>query len=204
LEADATKAITDTILVDRLEEAALMLAHAAETGQELKPEVVATIANAREAFARGAWTIDLTKQFWPAYGQLCSAIKPVTGESLLACLSKGLARTLARYRTGTFWLALVILPLSVVMFMNTSISNEISQQVKDNDALAVTLRDQLLAIPQSVTDRISRRQRRLRNLSPGARVTKGYYHRAPAIRDGNPFLIWARGSLEPVRLSGRA
>ena len=55
LEADATKAITDTILVDRLEEAALMLAHAAETGQELKPEVVATIANAREAFARGAW-----------------------------------------------------------------------------------------------------------------------------------------------------
>jgi hypothetical protein len=151
LEADAKKAVTDTILLDRLEEAALMLAHAAETGQELKPEVVSTIANAREALARGAWTIDLTKQFWPAYGQLCSAIKPVTGESLLASSSKGLARTLARYRTGTFWLALVILPLSVVMFMNTSISNEISQQVKDNDALAVTLRDQLLAIPQSAT-----------------------------------------------------
>jgi len=33
-----------------------MLAHAAETGKKLKPDVIATLTNARDANARGAWT----------------------------------------------------------------------------------------------------------------------------------------------------
>jgi len=34
------------------------------------------------------------------------------------------------------------------MFINTSISNEINERIKETNALAVTLRDQLLAVPQ--------------------------------------------------------
>ncbi len=123
-----------------------MLAHAAETGKELNPDVIATLTNARDAYARRAWTAALTEQFWPAYSQLCAAIKPVTGESLAACAGNGLANALRRYRTGTLYLVALILPLSILMFINTSISNEIKDRIKDNNALVVTLHDQLLNV----------------------------------------------------------
>jgi len=141
-----TPAVTEKALSEKLSDAELMLAHAAETGKHLDPEVVATITNARDAYARRAWTTDLTKQFWPAYSQLCASIKPVTGESLVACGGSGLARILKRYRTGTLYLVFLILPLSVVMFINTSISNEINDRIKENNALVVTLHDQLLNV----------------------------------------------------------
>src|SRR5215470_11955964 len=142
-----TPAITESALAERLSEAELMLAHAAETGIDLSPDVVAAITNARDAHARGAWTTDLTKQFWPAYSRLCASIKPVTGESLRACSGHGLATILRRYRIGTLYLAFLILPLSVVMFINTSISNEINDRIRDNNALALNLHDKLLNIP---------------------------------------------------------
>jgi hypothetical protein len=144
---ETTDAEAGGILSKRLSEAELMLAHAAEMGKDLNPDLVGTIASARDAYAHDRWTTDLTKQFWTAYSQLCAAIKPVTGDSLAACAGKGPAKTLAWYRTGTLYLAFLILPLSVIMFINTSISNEMSDRIKDNDALAVTLRDQLLTMP---------------------------------------------------------
>ena len=141
-----TPAMPESVLSERLSEAELMLAHAAETGRDLNPGVVATITAARDAYARRAWTTDLTKQFWPAYSQLCASIKPVTGESLAACSGDSLASTLRRYRTGTLYLVFVILPLSVIMFINTSISNEINDRIKENNTLVVTLHDQLLNV----------------------------------------------------------
>jgi len=146
LAGDEIPAMPERVLSERLSEAELMLAHAAETGQDLNQAVVATITAARDAYARRAWTTDLTKQFWPAYSQLCASIKPVTGESLAACSGQGLANTLKRYRTGTLYLVFVILPLSVIMFINTSISNEISDRIKENNNAVVTLHDQLLNI----------------------------------------------------------
>jgi hypothetical protein len=139
-----------SILKERLVDARLMLAHAAEAGLQVKPEFIATIEKASEAFAANRWTMGIAKEFWPVYAQLCALIKPVTGESLAACASKDLVKTLRAYRLGALWLAMLLLPLSVVMFVNTSITNEISDRIKDNDALAVGLRDQLLAI-QPVT-----------------------------------------------------
>jgi hypothetical protein len=81
-----------SVLSTKLGEAELMLAHAAETEKDLKPELAVIIANARDAYARGAWTNDLTKQFWAAYSKLSAAIKPVTGESLVACACENLDR----------------------------------------------------------------------------------------------------------------
>ena len=139
-------AVDEGILSQKLSDTELMLAHAAETGKEVNPEVIATLTNAREAHARRAWTKALTEQFWPAYTRLCASIKPVTGESLAACEGNGLANILKRYRTGTLYLVLLILPLSIIMFINTSISNEINDRIKENNALTVTLHDRLIKI----------------------------------------------------------
>ena len=67
-ESHEIPAVTESVLLEKLGESELMIAHAAETGKDLNPEVVATITNARDAYARHAWTTDLTKQFWPAFG----------------------------------------------------------------------------------------------------------------------------------------
>ena len=138
--------LDESILSQKLSDTELMLAHAAETGKEVNPEVIATLTNAREAYAHHAWTKELTEQFWPAYTRLCASIKPVTGESLAACGGNGLANILKRYRTGTLYLVFLILPLSIIMFINTSISNDITDRIKENNALTVTLHDRLMKI----------------------------------------------------------
>jgi hypothetical protein len=138
-------------LPHRLSHAELMLAYAAEIGSGLKPDVAAIIATAPDAYERNAWTIELAKQFWSAYSQLSAVIKPVTGESLTACTSKDVARTLVRYKKRTIVLTSILIPVSIVMFVNTSISNDINDLTKNNDALVLSLRE-LQAIPQAAAD----------------------------------------------------
>jgi hypothetical protein len=142
LAADEIPTVNYPVLVQKLCEAELMMAHAAETGKKLKPDIIATLTNARDANVRGAWTKALTKQFWSAYSQLCAAIKPVTCESLTAC---GYSTIVRRYRFGTIGLLCLIVPLSILMFISARISDEINDRIKDNNALVVKLHDQILS-----------------------------------------------------------
>jgi hypothetical protein len=70
-------------------------------------------------------------------------VKPVTAESLRAYAGGLLHKTLNSYRRGTISLIVIILPLSVFLFVNTSISNEIGDLIKENDALTLTLRERI-------------------------------------------------------------
>lgn len=140
--ADEILSVNDPVLAQKLCEAELMLAHAAETGKKLKPDIIATLTNARYAHASGALTKGLTKQFWSAYSQLCTAIKPVTCESLTAC---GCSTIVRRYRFGTICLLCLIVPLSILMFISARISDEINDRIKENNALVVKLHDQILS-----------------------------------------------------------
>jgi hypothetical protein len=133
-----------------------MLAYAAESGIDLKPDLAVTISTARDAQVRDTWTNDLTKQFWPAYSKLSAAIKPVNGDSLVACASDDLARLVRNLQRYAIGLCCVILPLSILMFTYTSISNEMNQRIADNDKLAITMRDKLVAIsPRSGQDKVA-------------------------------------------------
>jgi hypothetical protein len=149
---NTTAAQFEECLSTRLFEARLMLTYAAEMGKDLKQDVVAVVANAEDAYARGTWNVDTTKQFWLAYGKLSSIIKPVTGESLVAYSSKALRRKVARVRGFAIVLAFLIIPLSIVTFINTSLLNEVNLQIKDNNDLIVTLRDELTAIGKATDD----------------------------------------------------
>jgi hypothetical protein len=141
---------SDETLKTLLLNAELLVAHAAESGLKLEPEVVSIIESAREDFGHKPWT-QIAKQFWPAYSQLCALVKPVTAESLRASSGRDLKGILTQYRWRATWLAGIILPLSVVMFINTSISNDISDRIKEDNTLAVNLRESLLALSASVS-----------------------------------------------------
>jgi len=51
--AGESLAVNHAVLSQKLCEAELMLAHAAETGKKLKPDIIATLTNARDANAHG-------------------------------------------------------------------------------------------------------------------------------------------------------
>jgi hypothetical protein len=144
--------------VDRkqaLADAKLLLRHAAEVGLEPQSNVACEIQAAEDANDQGAWSPQISQNFWLSYSKLCTAVKPVTAESLRACAGGSLQKALNWYRWGTICLIVVILPLSVFLFVNTSISNEIDQIIKENDLLLLTLRERINSLssvqPQSVT-----------------------------------------------------
>ena len=144
--------------VDRkqaLADAKLLLRHAAEVGLEPQSNVACEIQAAEDANDQGTWSPQISQNFWLSYSKLCTAVKPVTAESLRACAGGSLQKALNWYRWGTICLIVVILPLSVFLFVNTSISNEIDQIIKENDLLLLTLRERINSLssvqPQSVT-----------------------------------------------------
>jgi hypothetical protein len=148
VEADRNQALGD---------AKFLLRHAAEIGLEPQSNVVCQIQVAEDANNQGKWTPQISESFWLAYSALCTAVKPVTAESLRACAGGLLHKTLNTYRKGTISLIVIILPLSVFLFVNTSISNEIGELIKENDALALTLRERInslsaILISPGVTD----------------------------------------------------
>jgi len=133
-----------------LGDAELLIRHAAETGITIKPEIVDAIETSRDALNRNEWSHDKAKQFWSAYGELCATVKPLTAESLKACTGSLLVNKIRNYRRATIWLTTIILPLSVLMFVNTSISNEITERVNENNQLALKVRDAATALIEPV------------------------------------------------------
>jgi hypothetical protein len=124
-----------------LSDAATLQAYAAETGLKLKEESIGAIEAARDAFTHGKWTPQIARQFWPAYGELCTAVKPVTAESLVppSRLDVWL------YRLGSFASAALILVASLYTVINTSVSKDIDEHIKSNDAVEVDLGKQVPA-----------------------------------------------------------
>jgi hypothetical protein len=137
-EADRNQALAD---------AKLLLRYAAEIGLEPKENVVCQIQSAQDANDQGKWTPQISQSFWLAYSALCTAVKPVTAESLRA--GGSLEKTLKWYRWVTICLLVIILPLSIFLFVNTSLSNELSELIKESDPLALTLRERIIVLFQS-------------------------------------------------------
>jgi hypothetical protein len=136
-EADRSQALAD---------AKLLLRYAAEVGLEPKENVVCQIQSAQDANDQGKWTPQISQSFWLAYSALCTAVKPVTAESLRAYAGGSLEKTLKRYRWATICLLVIILPLSIFLFVNTSLSNQLSELIKENDPLALTLRERIISL----------------------------------------------------------
>jgi len=133
-EADRNQALAD---------AKLLLRYAAEVGLEPKENAVCQIQSAQDANDQGKWTPEISQSFWLTYSALCTAVQPVTAESLKAYAGGSLEKTVKGYRWIAICLLVVILPLSIFLFVNTSLSNELSELIKESDPLALTLRDRV-------------------------------------------------------------
>src|SRR5215469_2221731 len=134
----------DSFATDALDETHLLLAYAASSGINIEAEVSEAIARARAANERHSWNADIEAKFWPAKSKLSLSVKPVTAESLAAGAIGAAANATRRNFLRTVVLAAIIVPISIVMFINTSVSNDVASLLKENDAAAIAVHEQLV------------------------------------------------------------
>jgi hypothetical protein len=80
-----------------LEEAGPLLRYAAEHVNELDPDLSLAIAEAMQAEQDQQWTPAVSQRFWTAFSRLCSLIKPVTMECLVAADQSVVSRSWIRF-----------------------------------------------------------------------------------------------------------
>jgi hypothetical protein len=112
------------------------------------PQTAEPLAAAKSAYLNRRWNARVDAAFWVAYSSLSAAFKPVTAESLSPRVAEVAGRYASAYTSATSWLIAFIVPLSIVMFVNTSISSDITDLIRENDAAALSLRDGFLGATQ--------------------------------------------------------
>ena len=124
-----------------LEEAKYLLHYAVEAGIEVDPDIAKKII-AGTRLGHAVWDSPDAGELINAITKLAAKLHPVTAETLRACRDEA-DETIANYKRIVYWLAAFIVPLSMISFIYTSISNTITGQLKVANDLAVTLHLQL-------------------------------------------------------------
>jgi hypothetical protein len=142
--SSTTNFVPDEFATDALGETQRLLAYAASSGITIEPDVSDAIARARAAHELHSWNAEIEAKFWPAKSKLSQAVKPVTVDSLAEGAIGAAAKATRRYFQSTLILSAVILPISIIVFINTALSNDIGTLLKENDAAAIALHEQLV------------------------------------------------------------
>lgn len=136
--------IPDVLTTDALNETHTLLTYAASSGITIEPDVSEAIARARAASENQNWNAGIEATFWPAKSKLNLSVKPVTVDSLTAGSVGAVANATRRYFRWTVILTAIIVPVSIVMFINTAISNDVRNLLKENDAAVISVHEQLV------------------------------------------------------------
>jgi hypothetical protein len=123
-----------------LKEAAYLLNYAVEAGIEVEADVAKRIIAATR-LGPTAWDSPDAGDLTAAVTKLAAKLHPVTAETLRACREEA-HDWIRYYRRFVYWLAGFIIPLSVISFIWTGISNTITADLKTANDLLVTLHTQ--------------------------------------------------------------
>lgn len=126
-----------------LGDAERMLAYAARAGKKIEPDIPATIAEVRAAIASDKLTAALEGKMYFAQCRLADAIKPVSAETLDPKSMKAARKATRLYFVLTSILAALIVPASMVMFVDSKLSESGKALVEENDKIAIPLHEAL-------------------------------------------------------------
>lgn len=124
-----------------LDNAGHLLRYAVEAGIAIDPDTAQRIIQAR-IVGEGAWNGDEAGRLATAITKLAALVHPVTAETLRACREQAYA-TIRNYRSMACALAAIILPLSMISFVYTGLSNAVTTDLTAANQLAVNLHAQL-------------------------------------------------------------
>jgi hypothetical protein len=128
-----------------------LLNYAVEAGIEVDTDIAQKIiAASHTADKDSVWTAQDAGALISAITKLATKLYPVTAETLRACREDA-GKAIGKYRRLAVSLAFLIVPLSMISFVYTGLSNEISTNVKVANELAVALHTQLDTSPQGAS-----------------------------------------------------
>jgi hypothetical protein len=128
---------------ESLDKAELLLKYAAEIGMEIDAGIREKILRVSSVGPDGC-DAGMVADLLQALTQLAALLKPVTVESLKACArEESSQRVLKKYVRLSVALAIVILVFSVLSFITTALSKNISAKIDESNQLAATLRAEL-------------------------------------------------------------
>jgi hypothetical protein len=126
---------------EALEDAERLLKYAAEMGIDVDASTRAAVLHARSVTPSG-WTEEITANLLSALTTLAAKLKPVTAASLQAYRSET-RPTMHTYLVWAIILSVIIIPVSILTFVSSSISESIRNDVARANVLAVKLRAEL-------------------------------------------------------------
>lgn len=127
---------------EALNDAERLLKYAAEIGVDVDPDTRSAILQARTAYTYGRWDDHIGASLLTALTQLAGRLNPVTAESLEAYQVKT-RPTVRKYSLWAIILACIILPFSFATFITSAVSNELRDDITQNNALAIKLEAEL-------------------------------------------------------------
>jgi len=178
-------AASSAALLSKVQDAQSLLFYAAEAGIEVDDGIRRDVLSA--AADIGAYSSpDAAAALVAGMTRLTRALNPVTALSLATCLDGDeVELTVKVYRRVAIFLALLIIPISLVTFVTTSISEATLKDITDANALAVKLTDeesspktQSQQDAQGKSDRLPREINVIRDLQALAGTTRAVDARA--------------------------
>jgi hypothetical protein len=138
---NATVSRKTKLLDHTLTNAEHLLNYAVEAGIQVEPDITQRIIAARR-LGDAVWDSPDAGALVSAITKLAGKLHPVTAETLRGCREDA-DDAIRIYKKIVFWLAAFIIPLSVISFIYTAISNSITAELKIANELAITLHTQL-------------------------------------------------------------
>ena len=123
----------------QLEDAEALLQYAAESGVEIDDAIRDDVFAAREGLHAG-WTQETANRLLAALTVLSAKLKPVSAQSLRACIGTEAAnKTISTYRGWALVLGFFIVPYSVLAFAAAATCDAIRKDIEVANGLAVAL-----------------------------------------------------------------
>jgi hypothetical protein len=120
-----------------------LLKYATDHGIDIKLETAQAIAEARAAFARGKWNSQHEANLYVAKVTLAAAVKPVTLHTLSSDTIQKTKEITRFYFALTLALVIIIVPVSMMVFMDSSLSATGKDLIGKNDQIGLDLHDEL-------------------------------------------------------------
>src|ERR1700722_4951048 len=117
-------------LSEKLRDAELLLAYAAEAGVDIDANIRRQILDARVAELGGHWTAQLAQEVLSALTTLAAKLRPVTVQSIRLCADRAVAeKTLHVYKSVTIALAVLIVPFSFATFLGSALCGTLPEDL---------------------------------------------------------------------------
>jgi hypothetical protein len=125
---------------DAIEDAELLLKHAAETGVTVPPGVADRILEARTALKAGTLEDPIRSAFYTQYAELSKLFGTVTAETIRHCSSRRTKRRLRRDQRWAACLTILVALVSVINFVADSNLKKVEADIITANDLAAKLR----------------------------------------------------------------